>query len=135
MRDTGQGDDASGPVARLLASVGGLLASVVDIGRTRLELLATEVQEEIRRTAVLLALGFVALFAAGMASLMAGLTLIFAFWDSHRVLVSVLVTLAYGLGAMAAAMSLSKRLERHPGVLADTMAELRRDRDTLRGES
>lgn len=135
MTDPGQGGNASGPVARLLGSLSGLLASAVDMGRTRLELLATEVQEEIRRTAALLMLGFVALFAAGMASLMLGLTLVFAFWDTHRVLVSVLVTLAYGLGAVVAAATVSKRLKARPGVLADTLEELRRDRDTLRGES
>lgn len=134
MTEPGEGGAGRGPVGRLLGSISGLLASAVDIGRTRLELLATEVQEEIRRTAALLALGFVALFAAGMASLMLGLTLIFAFWDTHRVLVSVLVTLAYGLGALAATMVISNRLKSRPGVLSDTLAELRRDRDTLRGE-
>lgn len=132
--DLGQGGRASGPVGRLLGSIGGLLAGVVDIGRTRLELLATEVQEEVRRTATLLVLGFVALFAAGVASLMAGLTLIFAFWDTHRVLVSCLVTLAYGLGAGWAGITLANRIKNHPGLLADTLAELRRDGDTLRGD-
>jgi len=132
--DPSQGGSSGGPVARLLGSIGGLLAGVVEVGRSRLELLATEVQEEVRRTATLLVLGCVALFAAGVASLMAGLTLIFAFWDTHRVLVSVLVTLAYGVGAVLAAVTLSNRIKAHPGLLADTLAELRRDRDALRGE-
>jgi uncharacterized membrane protein YqjE len=133
--DPGDGRRSEGPVGRLLASTGGLLASLVDIGRTRVELLAVEVQEEIRRTAGLLALGFAALFAAGVGCLLAGLTLIFAYWDTHRVLVASLVTLAFFLAAAAAALALSARLKARPRLLADTLAELERDRDTLRGRS
>lgn len=122
-------------MSRLLASAGNLLAGLVDVGRTRLELLATEVQEEIRRTAILLALGFVALFAGGVAMLLAGLTVIFAFWDTHRVLVASLVTLVFAAGAALAGLALVQRVKAHPGLLPDTLAELRRDGDTLRGKS
>lgn len=133
--DPGNGIKPEGPIGRLLASTGGLLASFVEIGRTRLELLSTEVQEEIRRTAGLLVLGFAAVFAAGVGFLLAGLTLIFAYWDTHRVLVSALVTLVFFLAAAAAAWLLSERLRSRPRLLADTLAELERDRDTLRGKS
>ena len=81
-----------GPISRLLRSLGNVLASLVDVGQTRLELLTLELQAEVRRAASLLAIGFFTLFFAGMGCLLAGLSLIFAFWDSQRILVSVLVT-------------------------------------------
>lgn len=125
----------AGPLGKLLGSLANVLASFIEIGRTRLELLTTELQEEVRRTAGLLALAFVALFAAGMGFLLAGLSLIFAYWDTHRVLVSVLVTAVFFLVAAGAGLVFSTRLRGKPRLLADTLAELGNDGDELRRRS
>jgi uncharacterized membrane protein YqjE len=121
-----------GPVSRLLRSLGNILASLVDVGQTRLELLTLELQAEIRRAAGLLAIGFFTLFFAGMGCLLAGLTLIFAFWDSQRILVSILVTAFFFLLASLGAWKLSSQLRSKPPILADTLGELRKDSDRLR---
>jgi uncharacterized membrane protein YqjE len=121
-----------GPVSRLLRSLGNILASLVDVGQTRLELLTLELQAEIRRAAGLLAIGFFTLFFAGMGCLLAGLTLIFAFWDSQRILVSILVTAFFFLLASLGAWKLSSQLRNKPPILADTLGELRKDSDRLR---
>lgn len=121
-----------GPVSRLLRSLGNILASLVDVGQTRLELLTLELQAEIRRAAGLLAIGFFTLFFAGMGCLLAGLTLIFAFWDSQRILVSMLVTAFFFLLASLGAWKLSSQLRSKPPMLGDTLGELRKDRDRLR---
>ena len=121
-----------GPVSRLLRSLGNILASLVDVGQTRLELLTLELQTEIRRAAGLLAVGFFTLFFAGMGCLLAGLTLIFAFWDSQRILVSILVTVFFFLLASLGAWKLSSQLRSKPPLLGDTLDELRKDRDRLR---
>jgi uncharacterized membrane protein YqjE len=115
-----------------LRSLGNILASLVDVGQTRLELLTLELQAEIRRAAGLLAIGFFTLFFAGMGCLLAGLTLIFAFWDSQRILVSILVTAFFFLLASLGAWKLSSQLRRKPPILADTLGELRKDSDRLR---
>ena len=85
-------DQPRGPVRQLIDSVSGLLATVIDIGRTRLELLTVELREELHQTAGLLVLGGVAVLAAAFGVLFAGLAIIFAVWDTHRILAAVLVT-------------------------------------------
>ena len=126
---------ASGPISKLLRSLGNVLASVIDLGQTRLELLTLELQTEVRRAAGLLAIGFFTLFFAGMGCLLAGLSLIFAFWDSQRILVSALVTAFFFLMASLGAWKLASQLRRQPPMLGDTLSELRKDRDRLRSDS
>jgi uncharacterized membrane protein YqjE len=122
----------AGPISKLLRSLGNVLASLIEVGHTRLELLTLELQAEVRRAAGLLAIGFFTLFCAGMGCLLAGLSLIFAFWDSQRILVSVLVTAFFFLLASLGAWKLSSQLRHKPPMLGDTLAELRKDRDRLR---
>ena len=51
--------------------------------QTRLELITTEVQEEIQRATVLLIWGSIALLSAGIGVFFVGITIILAFWDTH----------------------------------------------------
>jgi uncharacterized membrane protein YqjE len=123
-----------GPVLRLMGSVRALIATFLAIGRTRLELLSVEVQLELRRAAEGLVLVIAGLFAAGIGLFMAGMSVVFVFWDSHRVLAAVLVALGFlGLGAAAVLVAV-RRLRAAPGFLEGTLAELVRDIEQLRGE-
>jgi len=124
-----------GPIGRLLRSASELLATVLAIGRTRLELLSVELQLELRRIAVLAALGFVALFAASIGLVMAGAAVIIAFWDTHRVLAALGVTAGFFALGLAAVVALVRQLRRGPRLLAGTLGELQRDVDNLRGRS
>lgn len=120
---------------QLIASVSGLLATALEIGRTRLELLTVELREEVHRTAELVVLGLAALLAAAAGVLFSGLAIIFAFWDTHRILASVLVTLGFFALAAVAALLLWSRLRSRPRFLQATLAELARDETELRGRS
>jgi uncharacterized membrane protein YqjE len=125
-------DPGAEPAGRLLGSVRGLVASLLAIGRTRLELLTVEVQLEIRRVADLLVLALAAVVAAGAGLVMAGLALVLAFWDAHRLLVAVLVTASFlGIAGVAALMA-RRRLNAASGFLAGTLGELARDAEQLR---
>jgi uncharacterized membrane protein YqjE len=126
-------DQPRGPLRQLIASVSGLLATAIGIGRTRLELLTVEVREELQRTAELLVWTSVALLAAGGGALFAGLAVIFAFWDTHRILAAVLVTAGYFALATGAALLVRSRLRSRPPFLQATLGELARDEDHLRG--
>jgi len=128
-------DRPTGPLRQLIASVSGLLATLIGIGRTRLELLTVELREEVQRTAELLVWGAVALLAAGGGVLFAGLAIIFAFWDTHRILAAVLVVLGYFVLAAGAALLVRSRLRSRPPFLGATLGELVRDEDELRGGS
>jgi uncharacterized membrane protein YqjE len=122
-----------GPLRQLIGSVSGLLATAIGIGRTRLELLSVEVREELHRTAGLAVWSLVGVLAAAGGVLFAGLTIIFAFWDTHRVLAAVLVTLSYFSLAAAAGYVVRSRLRARPPFLHATLRELARDEDELRG--
>jgi uncharacterized membrane protein YqjE len=126
---------AGGPISKLLRSLGNVLASLIDVGQARIELLTVELQAEVRRAAGLLAVGFFTLLFTGMGCLLAGLSLIFAFWDTQRILVSVLVTAFFFLMASLGAWKLASQMRRKPPMLADTLGELRKDRDRLRSGS
>jgi uncharacterized membrane protein YqjE len=129
--DSSGSETPSGPLSGLLHSLTQVLATLVTMAQTRLELLTTEVQEEVQRAASLLLWAFVALFTAGIGLFLAALVLIFAFWDTHRVLVSVLVTLLFFGTAVFAALQLRKQLRTRPRLLDATLTELARDRQHL----
>jgi uncharacterized membrane protein YqjE len=124
-----------GPIRRLIASLSGLLATAIGIGRTRLELLSVELREELNRTAGLILWGAIGVLAAGAAVLFAGLGVIFAFWDSHRILAAVGVTGAFALLAGIAGLVIRARLRTRPPFLHATLGELARDEGELRGRS
>jgi uncharacterized membrane protein YqjE len=128
-------DRPRGPVRQLIASVSGLLATALDIGRTRLELLTVELREEVHRTAEQLVLGLATLLAAAAGVLFAGLAIIFVFWDTHRILAAVLVTLGFFALAAVTALLLRSRLRARPRFLQATLAELAQDEIQLRGRS
>ncbi|HKQ11900.1 MAG TPA: phage holin family protein [Steroidobacteraceae bacterium] len=122
----------------LFQSFSNFAATLIAIGHTRLQLLTTELQEEVRQVGAILLWAFVAAFTALLALFLAALVFIFAFWDTHRIAASlVMIAVFVGL-AIFAALVLRKKLREKPPMLDDTLAELAKDRDNLRarvGES
>jgi uncharacterized membrane protein YqjE len=118
----------------LFHSLTHFVGTLVGVLHTRLELLTTEVQEEVQRTAGLLIWAFVASFAAMMALFLAALTVIFVFWDTYRVAAALVMVLLFVLIAVVGAVTLKKRLKSKPQLLSATLAELARDRDHLRAK-
>ena len=112
----------------LFRSLSGLLTTLVAFVQTRLELLSVEIEEEIHRAAGVLIWASLALFLGGIGLLMAGFTVIIAFWDSHRLLAAVLVTLAFFILAGLAVLALRNHLRVKPRLLDATRAELEKDR-------
>ena len=122
----------TGPVSGLFKSIAKLVANVIAIAQTRLELLTTELQEEMHRTAELLVWTLVALLAAAMGLFLTALVIIFVFWDTHRVLASVLVASAFFVIAIVALVVLRAKTRNRPRLLEGTLAELAKDRDQLK---
>lgn len=124
--------DAGGPMTGILHSIKQLLATLLSMAQTRMELFAIELQEDIYRLGVTLLWSLVALFALGMGCLLAALTLIFIFWDTHRVLVSISVTAVFFGGGLLAVLIVAKRLRDYPRMLQGITAELQCDQELLR---
>lgn len=125
---------ARGPFRHLLHSLAGLVATLIEIGETRLSLLATELQEEVYRAAGFLLYALSAIFLATIGLVMAAFALVIAFWDSHRLLVSLLVSGGFIAASLIAVLVVVVRLRSRPPILEHTLAELRQDRQALKGE-
>lgn len=119
------------PQAGLLASVRRMLATLLELGSTRLELVSVEIQEQIEYAASLLLWGIAAIFFASLTVLLLALTIVIACWEQHRLLAAGLVTAAFALIAVVAALVVRRRLQTRPRFLSATSGELRRDAEAL----
>lgn len=112
----------------LFGSLRALLATLIGTARTRLELLQVELEEEKLRLAGIGVLAVAAVFFLSLAVLVFTFFVILLFWDTHRVMVTGLVALAYlviGLGCAAAARG---RARTKSTLFATSLAQLDADR-------
>jgi len=115
----------------LLAALRRLAATAVGLLQTRIELLATELQEERARVFRVLVLACAAgvFLALGVVALT--FFIILLAWDTHRVLAAGLLTAAYlGIGALLAFNARAAAREKSK-LFSASLAELRKDRDAL----
>lgn len=102
------------------------------MARTRLELAALELESHVLRSLGALVMGGVSLVLAVIAMTFAGITVIAAFWDTHRVAATSGVALGYLLLAIAVAAHARVRWTTRPAPFAATLRELELDRDAVR---
>ena len=117
--------------SRLRSSIAGALG----ILQTRLELFATELQEEKLRLGSLLGYAAAAFFFLGFGAVMLALFLTVLLWDSHRLLALGIFTalfLAIGILAALAAARIGRQGSR---LFAASIAELAQDREMIRPEN
>jgi uncharacterized membrane protein YqjE len=130
------GDAAAASQERLTSglfhSLGKFASTLLALAHTRLALLTTELQEEIRQVGAILLWAFIAALAAMMSLFLGALAVIFAFWETHRIAASLAVICLFLLIAVVAAFVLRRKLLSKPALLEDTLAELAKDRDQLR---
>jgi uncharacterized membrane protein YqjE len=108
-----------------------MLATIVAIAHTRLELLSTELQQEMHHVSGIVVWALIAILSAGIGLFLLALVIIFVFWDTHRILASVVVTAVFFVISIAAGLVLRARVRGKPPLLQDTLAELAKDRDNL----
>jgi len=129
------GEDLSqGPATNLLRSLVRLGGTLLATAQTRVELLTTEISEDVERGVRILLWGAVALLAGIMGLLLAGVTLIVYFWDTHRIGAAMAVTFVFLAVAAIAAWVARDKLHEKPRLLDASRTELRRDVASLRDE-
>jgi uncharacterized membrane protein YqjE len=115
----------------LLGSVRRLLASTLQLAKTRLELLVTELEEERLHLLALVAYSVAAFFLLGIGVLFLVVFVTVLLWDSNRLLAlggfAAVFLVAGGVTALLAV----RHARRKNGFLASSLAELGRDRDAL----
>jgi uncharacterized membrane protein YqjE len=131
---SGEQTAAAGPATNLLRSATRLGGTLLAVVQTRVELLTTEISEDVERGVRILLWSLVAVLAAALSLLLAGVTLIIYYWDTHRIGAAVGVTAAFALLSALAASVARARLHEKPKLLDATRTELRRDVDSLRGD-
>ena len=72
-----------------------MLLTLVTLAHTRLELATVELEEEARRITGVVLWAIAGILCAGFGVLLLALTIVIAFWDGHRLLASVVLTLAF----------------------------------------
>jgi len=108
-----------------------LVATLIAIVHTRLELLSTELQEEIGRVALLLLWGAAALFFVFLAIAFLGLVILIAFWDDHRLLVAGLLAALCLVLAVAAGFAARNQVAAKQRPFDASLNELAKDREQL----
>jgi uncharacterized membrane protein YqjE len=121
--------------AGLLSSLANALAALGEMLFSRVELLLLDLQDGVDALGRVLLWAFIALMAAGLGLLIGALALIFAFWDSHRLLVSLLIMGAFFLLSLLAALAVRAQLRAQRALFAASLEEFMRDHEYFRPRS
>ncbi len=135
MQDAPDRDPPRDRAAGLFASARHLAATALAIAHNRLELITTEVEEELYRVAEILVLALVAIFFAGLTVLMLGLLVVLLWWEEHRLLAASLTLLVFLAVTLSAVYLAMLKVRARPKLMHATIEELKRDRDALEGRS
>ena len=117
----------------LIASMRAMLSNAISLLATRGELAALELEETRDRALRWAALGVVAAVLLLAALMTLSFWVAAVFWDGPRALALGVLTAAYALAAVVAARVVRREIAAAPPLLAQTRAELKKDRDVLRG--
>lgn len=116
--------------AGLFASLKGSLATLLAIARTRLELLATEVEEEKLRLLSLLLFALGGLFFLGLGLVMLVVFFATVFWESRLAVFAIFTFLFLG-GALLLGVLCLRQVRRGSSLFAHSLSELSNDLELL----
>lgn len=108
-----------------------LAATLLAIVQTRVELVATEVEEESLRYFSYLMMAMAAMFCAGVAILLGTMLIVVLYWESNRIGALLTLTLVFAVAAAMIGLRVRSRYRGKPKLLMHTMTELSRDTEML----
>jgi uncharacterized membrane protein YqjE len=115
----------------LFESLKTLIASLVGIVHTRLELLSVDIAEEREHLISLLVVVQAALFCLGVGVILLVVLVAVVFWDNHRLLALGALSGVFLLAAAGLAWLAVHRTRTRPRLFAASLAELAKDRQHL----
>ncbi len=113
-------------------TIRGAAGTLVELLGTRVELFGVELREETRHLQEMLVRGFIAALLLGCALVMAGVAVVVAFWDTHRMLAACGVTLLYAAGGVILFLGMRSSFRERPAAFKATVEEFQADLGTLR---
>jgi uncharacterized membrane protein YqjE len=126
--------EEAGRTAGLLESLRNLARTFVAILQSRLDIVASDIDEARARLARIVVLAAVAGFCLGLALILLVFFLVVMFWDTDRLLAIGVLAGVFAAGGIAACLMLRAANARRPRFLSATFAELRKDRTKLEGQ-
>lgn len=124
-------DSASTRTTGLWASLRQLLSTSSELLHTRIEILATELEETGVRIGELFLYSLVSLFFFGLGLLLVTLFVVLAFWDTHRLAVVAGFAVLYLAIGTGTALAMRHKLKTRPRLFSATLLELGKDRERL----
>jgi len=127
-------DDSDAPgrtTGGLFDSLRALIATLVAMAHTRVELFGTEVEEELHRVVALVVGSMIVLALASLALLFSALVVVAAFWDTHRVAAVACVAVGFIALAGLSYFAVRERTRRRSRLLSATLGELEHDLQQL----
>jgi uncharacterized membrane protein YqjE len=115
----------------LIASLKKLSATLIAIGQTRLDLLATEIEEERERLFSILIWTCITLFFAALAVIIASLLIVVYYWETYRLISISTLLLIFITAAGFAWKVVCKMSKDKPRIFSATLAELSKDHEQL----
>jgi uncharacterized membrane protein YqjE len=110
-----------------------LLGTLVGIAQTRIELLGTEVEEQVARLTSMLLWAIVSLFLAFTTMVLMAVAILVAFWDTNRILAAVLLAAGFAVLALISTLRVRTLARGRPHLFQATLEELAKDRERLGG--
>ena len=117
----------------LLDSLRNLARTFLAVVQTRIEIFASEIDEERARLARIAMLAAAAAFCLGLAVILLVFFLVVLFWDTDRLLAIGVLAGVFAIGGIAACLGLRTAISKRPKFLSATLAELRKDGTRLEG--
>lgn len=121
----------AGRSAGLLDSLRRAGATLVEIVYTRLELLATEFEDERARIARALWLAAIGALCLATSAVLVVAFVVVLFWDTYRLQAIGVLACGFGLAGILTLLALRKLMTERPRLFSQSLAELRTDRDQL----
>ena len=126
--------EESGRAAGLLESLRNLGKTFLAVLQTRLEIFASELDEQGALLARIAVLAAVAALCLGLAVILVVLFVAVLFWDTNRLLAIGAMAGIFAAAGIIAGLMLRSAIARRPKLLAATLAELRKDKSKLEGQ-
>jgi len=126
--------EEAGRAEGLFESLRNLARTFLAIVQTRIEIFASEIDEERARLARIAVLAAVAGLCIALTVILLVFFLVVLFWDTDRLLAIGVLAGVFGVGGIAAGLLLRAAISKRPKFLSATLAELRKDRTKLDGQ-
>lgn len=117
----------------LFASLRRLITTLVELVHSRLDLVGIELQLEVQRATSLLLWAFAGIVCGTVALVLLAVTVLIAFWDTHRLLAAGCITAVFALASLGMALHVRRRVRTRPRLFGATLDELQHDVAALKG--